>query len=192
MKGGIMKIVPNLWFDNEAEDAAKLYTSVFKNSKITSVTKNPEAAAEVSGKPAGSVLTVEFELDGNPFLALNGGPEFRFNESVSFAIECEDQQEVDYYWSKLTENGGEESMCGWLKDRFGLSWQVVPRRLNEIMADSNQKKVEAATAAWLQMREARHRDDREGVRVGVARGATSGEAGWRWTGRATSTCSIHL
>ena len=152
MKGDIMKIVPNLWFDNEAEDAAELYTSVFKNSKITSVTKNPEAAAEVDGKPAGSVLTVEFELDGNPFLALNGGPEFKFNESVSFAIECEDQQEVDYYWSKLTENGGEESMCGWLKDRFGLSWQVVPRRLNEIMADSDQKKVEAATAAWLQMR----------------------------------------
>ncbi|MDQ1582165.1 MAG: hypothetical protein QOF36_219 [Microbacteriaceae bacterium] len=153
MKGGIiMKIVPNLWFDNEAEDAAKLYTSIVKNSKITTVTTYPAAATEVAGKPAGSVMTVEFELDGNPFLALNGGPEFTFNESVSFAIECEDQQEVDYYWAKLTENGGEESVCGWLKDRFGLSWQVVPKRLNEIMADSNQKKVEAATAAFLQMK----------------------------------------
>ncbi|WP_166878686.1 VOC family protein [Salinibacterium sp. ZJ450] len=147
-----MKIVPNLWFDNAAEDAAKLYTSIFKNSRITSVTKYPEAATEFSGKPAGSVLTVEFELDGNPFLALNGGPDFRFNESVSFEIPCEDQEEVDYYWSKLTENGGEESMCGWLKDRFGLSWQVVPRRLGEIMADPDQKKVEAATAAYLTMR----------------------------------------
>lgn len=143
-------IIPNLWFDNEAEDAANFYTSVFKNSKILETTRYPEAATEVSGKKAGSVLTVEFEIQGQRFVALNGGPDFKFNESVSFIITCEDQKEVDYYWQKLTD-GGEESMCGWLKDRFGVSWQVVPERLNEILRDSNQKKVEAATAAFLQM-----------------------------------------
>lgn len=145
------KIVPNLWFDNEAEDAAKFYTSIFKNSKINEITHYPEAATEASGKPAGSVLTVTFELDGNEFLALNGGSDFKFNEAVSFAVPCKDQTEVDYYWEKLTA-GGEESMCGWLKDKYGLSWQVVPEQLDEMMRDEDQSKVERVTAAFMQMR----------------------------------------
>ena len=144
-------IIPNLWFDNEAEEAANFYTSVFRDSKILEVTRYPSAAEAVSGKKAGSVLTVEFEIQGQRFVALNGGPEFSFNESVSFIVTCDDQQEVDYYWQRLTE-AGEESACGWLKDRFGVSWQVVPERLNEIMRDPDQKKVEAATTAFLQMK----------------------------------------
>jgi predicted 3-demethylubiquinone-9 3-methyltransferase (glyoxalase superfamily) len=144
-------IIPNLWFDNEAEEAAKFYTSIFPDGKIHEITRYPEAATEVSGKTAGSVLTVEFEIQGQRFVALNGGPEFKFNESISFIITCDDQKEVDYYWERLTD-GGEESMCGWLKDRFGVSWQVTPERLNEMMRDADQKKVEAATAAFLQMR----------------------------------------
>jgi predicted 3-demethylubiquinone-9 3-methyltransferase (glyoxalase superfamily) len=146
------QLVPNLWFDNEAEDAAKIYTSIFKDSKIISTTRYPEAATEVSGKPAGSVLTVEFELEGNRFVALNGGPEFKFNESVSFQIDCKDQKEIDYYWDKLIAGGGEESMCGWLKDKFGLSWQVTPAKLADMMSDPNQAKVEAVTAAFMPMR----------------------------------------
>jgi predicted 3-demethylubiquinone-9 3-methyltransferase (glyoxalase superfamily) len=146
------QLTPNLWFDNEAEEAAKFYTSIFENSRIHSIQRYPEAATEVSGKPAGSVLTVEFEIEGQRFVALNGGPEFKFNESVSFMIPCKDQREVDYFWSRLIDGGGEESMCGWLKDKFGLSWQVVPERLNEMMEDKDQKKVEAVTAAFLQMR----------------------------------------
>jgi predicted 3-demethylubiquinone-9 3-methyltransferase (glyoxalase superfamily) len=127
------------------------YTSIFKNSKILKTVRYPKSAEAVSGKPAGSVMTVEFEIDGVQFLGLNGGPDFKFNESVSFAIMCEDQAEVDYYWDRLTA-GGEESACGWLKDRFGLSWQVVPKRLNEMMEDPDQRKVEAATAAFLEMK----------------------------------------
>lgn len=144
-------LTPNLWFDNEAEDAAKFYTSIFANSKINNIARYPEAATEVSGKPAGSVLTVDFEIEGQPFVALNGGPQFKFNESISFMIPCKDQAEVDYFWEKLTD-GGEESMCGWLKDRFGVSWQVVPERLNEMMSDADPKKVETVTAAFLPMR----------------------------------------
>ena len=140
-----------LWFDNEAEEAANFYTSVFPGSKISSISRYPEAATEVSGKPAGSVLTVEFELQGQQFEALNGGPDFKFSEAISFSISCEDQKEVDYYWDKLTE-GGEESVCGWLKDKYGLSWQVVPKQLDEMMSDSDQQKVERVTAAFLQMK----------------------------------------
>jgi predicted 3-demethylubiquinone-9 3-methyltransferase (glyoxalase superfamily) len=147
-----MKLVPNLWFDDQAEDAARLYTSVFKDGKILSTVRYPKAAEEVSGKPAGSVMTVEFEILGQRFVALNGGPLFKFNESVSFAIECEDQAEVDYYWDRLIAGGGEESACGWLKDRFGLSWQVVPRRLNEMLESGDERKVEAVTASLLQMK----------------------------------------
>lgn len=145
------KIIPNLWFDNEAEEAAQHYVSIFKDARITKTTRYPEAATEVSGKPAGSVLTVEFEIEGQPFAALNGGPEFKFNEAVSFIIDCTDQAEVDYYWEKLTA-GGEESVCGWLKDKFGVSWQVVPARLNEMMDDPDQAKVEAVTAAFMPMK----------------------------------------
>ena len=144
-------LVPHLWFDDEAEQAAKFYTSVFKNSKLLHTVRYPKAAEEVSGKKAGSVMTVEFELNGQRFVALNGGPEFKFNESVSFMIPCADQKEVDYYWQRLTE-GGEESVCGWLKDRFGLSWQVVPQRLSEMLEDGDQGKVEAVTRAFLQMK----------------------------------------
>lgn len=144
-------LTPNLWFDNEAEEAARFYTSVFPNSRITGITRYPEAATEVSGKPAGSVLTVDFEIEGQPFVALNGGPEFTFNESISFMIPCKDQAEVDYFWEKLTD-GGQESQCGWLKDRFGVSWQVVPERLNEMLADADQRKVEAVTEAFLPMK----------------------------------------
>ena len=144
-------LVACLWFDNEAEDAATLYTSVFPNSKIVTTARYPEAAEEVSGKMAGSVMTVEFEINGRRFVALNGGPQFKFNESVSFMISCANQEEVDYYWERLTE-GGEESMCGWLKDRFGLSWQVVPRQLTELLGSGNQAGVEAVTSAFMEMR----------------------------------------
>src|SRR5688572_25972780 len=147
----ISGIVPNLWFDSEAEEAAKFYTSIFKNSKMGDITHYPEAATEVSGKPAGSVLTVSFTINGLEFVALNGGPDFKFSEAVSFAIECDTQAEIDELWSKLTANGGEESMCGWLKDKFGLSWQIVPKRLNEMLADPDPKKVNAVTAAFLPM-----------------------------------------
>ena len=117
------KITPNLWFDHQGQEAAEFYVSVFPNSEITDITYYGEAGPG----PAGTVLTVEFVLDGQPFIAINGGPMFTFDEAVSFLIECADQDEVDYYWDKLVE-GGEESQCGWLKDRFGLSWQVVPGR----------------------------------------------------------------
>jgi predicted 3-demethylubiquinone-9 3-methyltransferase (glyoxalase superfamily) len=147
----MQKIVPNLWFDHQAEEAARFYTSIFKNSRVLDIVPYPEAAQEVSGKSAGSVLTVEFELEGQRFVALNGGPEFKFDEAVSFAVQCEDQAEIDYFWEKLT-NGGEESMCGWLKDRFGLSWQIVPRVLDDMMKDSNKRKVNAATTAFLGMK----------------------------------------
>jgi predicted 3-demethylubiquinone-9 3-methyltransferase (glyoxalase superfamily) len=140
-----------LWFDNAAEEAAKFYTGIFKNSKILSTVLYPKSAEEVSGKKAGSVMTVEFEIDGRRFQALNGGPDFKFNESISFVVTCADQKEIDHYWQRLTD-GGEESVCGWLKDRFGLSWQVVPDRLNEMMEDSDPKKVEAVTGAFLQMK----------------------------------------
>lgn len=145
-------IVPNLWFDAEAEEAANFYISIFKEGKINEIARYPEAATEVSGKPAGSVLTVDFEIEGNRYIALNGGPAFTFNESVSFLVECADQEEVDYFWERLTAEGGEESVCGWLKDRFGVSWQVVPVRLNEMMADPDPAKVNAVTAAFLAMR----------------------------------------
>src|SRR5437773_8084019 len=116
----MQKITPFLWFDDQAEEAAKFYTSVFKNSKIGRILRYSEEAAKASGRPAGSVLTVEFEIEGQRFTALNGGPQFKFNESVSFVVHCETQQEVDYFWGKLTADGGQESACGWLKDKFGV------------------------------------------------------------------------
>jgi predicted 3-demethylubiquinone-9 3-methyltransferase (glyoxalase superfamily) len=141
------KIVPNLWFDTEAEEAAGFYTSVFDNSRIVNVTHYTEAGP----RPAGEVMTVEFELDGERFVGINGGPEFKFDEAVSFAIECETQEEIDHYWERLTE-GGEESVCGWLKDRFGLSWQVVPTGMEELFADPDKAKAERAMRAMLGMR----------------------------------------
>jgi predicted 3-demethylubiquinone-9 3-methyltransferase (glyoxalase superfamily) len=121
------KIAPCLWFDTKAEEAAKFYCSVFKNSTLGRVRRFPDTGQDVHGKPPGSVMVVEFEIDGQPFVALNGGPQFTFNEAVSFQIYCEAQDEVDYYWTALTRDGGKESKGGWLNDKFGLSWQVVKR-----------------------------------------------------------------
>jgi predicted 3-demethylubiquinone-9 3-methyltransferase (glyoxalase superfamily) len=140
-------ITPNLWFDTESEKAAEFYCSIFPNSKINAVTHYGEAGP----REAGMVLTVEFELDGKPFTAINGGPEFTFDEAVSFAIECDDQAEVDRYWDALIANGGQPSVCGWLKDRFGLSWQVVPKRMSELFAGDDRAGAERAMQAMLQM-----------------------------------------
>lgn len=142
------KITPFLWFDGNAEEAMNFYVSVFKRSEVHSVMRWGEGAPG----PVGSVITCSFSLDGQRFTALNGGPQFSFTEAVSFVIDCEDQAEVDYYWNALTADGGEESMCGWLKDKFGLSWQVIPRRLMELMSDSDPAKAGAVTQAMLQMR----------------------------------------
>ena len=143
----MQKITPCLWFDTEGEEAAKFYTSIFPNSRIVDVSYYGEAGP----RPAGTVLTVEFELDGQRFTALNGGPDFTFNEAVSFQIDCEDQEETDRYWNALTE-GGEEGPCGWLKDKFGLSWQVVPKRLRELLSDPDQERSQRAMEAMLRMK----------------------------------------
>ncbi|MEE2690595.1 MAG: VOC family protein [Pseudomonadota bacterium] len=148
----MQKIRPCLWFDSDAENAARFYVSVFKNSKLGKIARYGEEGVEIHGRPAGSVMTVEFELNGAPFLALNGGPHFKFSEAVSFEIDCKDQEEVDYYWNALAANGGSEGPCGWLKDRFGLSWQVVPRRLPELMADPDKKKAGRVMNAMLKMK----------------------------------------
>jgi predicted 3-demethylubiquinone-9 3-methyltransferase (glyoxalase superfamily) len=148
----MQKITPFLWFDDQAEEAVKFYTSTFKNSKTGRVLCYGEEAAKASGRPAGSVLTIEFEIEGRKFVALNGGPDFKFNESVSFVINCETQKEVDYFWEKLTADGGEESACGWLKDKFGLSWQVTPTVLIEMLHDKDPKKAERVMQAMLQMK----------------------------------------
>ena len=141
------EITPCLWFDTEGEDAATFYTSIFPNSKILDVSRYGDAGP----RPAGTVMTVDFELDGQKFLALNGGPEFTFSEAISFKVHCEDQDEVDAYWTKLSE-GGEEGPCGWLKDRFGLSWQIVPTRLPELLGDPDREKAQRVMACMLGMR----------------------------------------
>jgi len=143
-------IVPNLWFDDQAEEAARFYTSVIKNSKILGSTRYPDAGQEVHGRPAGSVMTVEIDLDGNRYTAMNGGPEFKFNEAISIAIECKSQEEIDFYWDKLIEGGGSHGPCGWLKDRFGLSWQIVPQELHELQADP--VKAKRLMNAFLKMK----------------------------------------
>ena len=140
------KIIPNLWFDTEAEEAAGFYVSVFKSSRIVYVTHYPEAGP----RPAGMVMTVEFELDGQRFVGINGGPDFKFDEAVSFQINCENQEEIDYYWERLSE-GGQEGPCGWLKDRYGLSWQVVPTGVDELFADPDPTRAERAMKAMLGM-----------------------------------------
>jgi len=144
------KITPFLWFDDKAEEAAKFYTSIFKNSKIGNITRYDEEAAGPTGRPAGSVMTVDFQLGGQEFVALNGGPMFKFTEAISFVVNCENQEEVDYFWSKLSA-GGEESRCGWLKDKFGLSWQVVPTVLTEMLIDKDTAKAKRVMHAMLQM-----------------------------------------
>jgi predicted 3-demethylubiquinone-9 3-methyltransferase (glyoxalase superfamily) len=140
------RIVPNLWFDTEAEEAAEFYISVFKNSRIRNIARYTEAGP----RPAGMVMTVEFELDGQRFVGINGGPEFKFDEAVSFEIDCEAQEEIDYYWERLTD-GGKEGPCGWLTDRYGLSWQVVPTGMEELFNDPDPKRAERAMQAMLGM-----------------------------------------
>jgi predicted 3-demethylubiquinone-9 3-methyltransferase (glyoxalase superfamily) len=147
----MQKITPFLWFDDQAEEAANFYTSLFKNSKIDRIFRYTEEAAEKTGRPVGSVLTIEFEIEGQKFVALNGGPLFKFNESISFVINCETQEEVDYFWGKLTADGGEESACGWLKDKFGLSWQITPTVLIDMLHDKDPEKAERVMKAMLKM-----------------------------------------
>ncbi len=139
-----------MWFDDKAEEAAKFYCSIFKNSKVGDITRYDEEGAKVSGRAKGSVMTVAFQLEGQQFVALNGGPLFKFTEAVSFVVNCETQEEVDYFWSKLSA-GGEESRCGWLKDKFGLSWQVVPTVLMELLQDKDAAKSQRVMKAMLQM-----------------------------------------
>ena len=149
----VQKITPCLWFDDQAEEAAKFYTAIFKNSKIASIARYGKAGREVHGKPAGSVMIVAFELDGQTFTALNGGPTFKFNEAISFQINCDTQEEVDYYWEKLSEGGDEKAQqCGWLKDKYGVSWQVVPTVLPEMVNNPDSEKSQRAMSAMLQMK----------------------------------------
>ena len=145
------KIMPCLWFDTQAEEAAKYYVSVFKNSKIGKISRYGKEGFEVHGRKEGTVMTVEFEIEGQKFVALNGGPHFKFNEAVSFQIHCETQQEIDFFWSKLSE-GGREQPCGWLKDKFGLSWQVIPDALPRMLMDENSEKSQRVMKSMLQMR----------------------------------------
>ena len=145
------KITTFLWFDSQAEEAAKYYVSIFKDSRIVGTTRYDEEASKVAGRPKGTVMTVEFELDGQRFTALNGGPLFKFTEAISLVVHCENQNEVDHFWEKLSA-GGEEVECGWLKDRYGLSWQVVPDVLIEMLQSKDPEKSKRAMAAMLKMR----------------------------------------
>jgi len=146
----MQKISPFLWFDDKAEEAANFYVSVFKNSKIGGITRYDEEGAKASGRPKGTVMTVEFQLDGQEFTALNGGPHFKFTEAISLVVNCETQEEVDEFWEKLSE-GGEKSRCGWLKDKYGLSWQVVPNVLGELFQSKDPERSERVMKAMLQM-----------------------------------------
>ena len=147
------KITPCLWFDDEAEEAVTFYTGIFRNSKVLNVSRYGEAGHEIHGKPAGTVLTVAFELEGQAFTALNGGPVFKFNEAISFQVDCETQDDVDHYWEKLSEGGDPKAQqCGWLKDKYGVSWQVVPRVLVEMTSDPDSEKSGRAMEAMLQMK----------------------------------------
>lgn len=150
-KKTLQRITPFLWFDTQAEDAAKFYTSIFKKSKIGNIARYDKAGEKVSGRSAGSVMTVEFQIEGQDFIALNGGPLFKFNESISFVVNCETQKEVDYYWRKLSAGGGREVQCGWLTDKFGLSWQIIPTVLNELMSGKDDGKSQRVMEAMLKM-----------------------------------------
>jgi predicted 3-demethylubiquinone-9 3-methyltransferase (glyoxalase superfamily) len=144
----MQKISPFLWFDGNAEEAATFYTAIFKNSKILKIARYGEAGPG----PAGSVMIVNFQIEGQEFIALNGGPQFKFTEAISFCINCQTQEEVDYFWNKLTADGGQEVQCGWLKDKYGLSWQVTPTILGELMSDKDTKKAQRVMQAMLQMK----------------------------------------
>jgi predicted 3-demethylubiquinone-9 3-methyltransferase (glyoxalase superfamily) len=147
------RITPFLWFDHQAEEAVAFYTSIFKNSKVLATTRYTKEAEQAAGRPAGSVMTIAFQLEGQDFTALNGGPVFKFNEAVSLVVHCRSQEEVDYYWKKLSEGGDPRAQqCGWLKDRFGLSWQVVPDQLPKLLSDADPEKAGRAMAAVLQMK----------------------------------------
>lgn len=146
----MQKITPCLWFDDKAEDAAKLYVSIFKNSKLGQVTRYGDSGSQISGKPKGSIMTVTFEIEGQEFVALNGGPLFKFTEAVSFMVKCKSQQDIDEMWSKLSE-GGEEGPCGWLKDKYGLSWQIVVPEWDEMLRDKDSEKSERVMVAILHM-----------------------------------------
>lgn len=151
MRDKIQKITPNLWFDTQAEEAAKLYTSIFPNSKIGRMTRYGKERHETDGISEGTVMTVEFQLEGLDFVALNGGPHFKFTEAISFIVHCKDQGELDYYWEKLSEGGDEKAqVCGWLKDKFGVSWQIVPDNLTEMVTDPDPEKSERVMKAILQ------------------------------------------
>jgi predicted 3-demethylubiquinone-9 3-methyltransferase (glyoxalase superfamily) len=148
----MQKISPCLWFDDNAEDAVKFYVSIFKNSKAGNVTRYGKEGYEIHKKKEGSVMTIDFEIEGQKFLALNGGPMFKFNEAISFQIYCDTQEEINYYWEKLTEGGDKNAqVCGWLKDKFGVSWQVVPIAMIKMLQDKDSKKTERVMKAMLQM-----------------------------------------
>ncbi|MBN8203659.1 MULTISPECIES: VOC family protein [Bacillaceae] len=152
MKNKIQKITPNLWFNTEAEEAANFYTSIFKDSAISKITRYGNERHELSDMPEGKVMTVKFQLEGQEFTALNGGPKFKFNEAISFIVNCENQEEIDYYWEKLSEGGDEKAQaCGWLKDQFGVSWQIVPAELSEMISSHDSEKTERVMKALLQM-----------------------------------------
>jgi len=149
----MQKITPFLWFNTQAEEAAKFYVSIFKNSKVGGVTRYDDAGAKASGMPKGTAMTVAFQLEGQQFTALNGGPHFKFTEAISFVVNCESQEEVDHYWSKLSEGGDEKAQqCGWLKDKHGLSWQIVPKVLVKLLSDPDPAKSQRVMQAMLQMR----------------------------------------
>jgi len=149
----IQKITPCLWFDDQAEQAVEFYTAIFRNSRIVEVARYGEAGREIHGKPAGTVMTVAFELEGQAFTALNGGPMFKFNEAISFQVSCKTQEEVDHYWEKLSAGGDEQAQqCGWLKDKYGVSWQIVPGVLVEMITDPDSAKSQRVMAAMLQMK----------------------------------------
>lgn len=149
----VHKITPCLWFDDQAEEAARFYTSIFGNSKVGNITRYGKEGFEIHGKPEGTVMTVEFEIEGQAFTALNGGPVFTFNEAVSFQVECETQAEIDYFWEHLSAGGDEQAQqCGWLKDQFGLSWQVIPKGLGDLLSGPDSEKSQRAMKAMLQMK----------------------------------------
>ena len=149
----MQKIIPCLWFDDKAEEAAKFYASIFKNSKIGNVSRYGKEGYEFHGKEDGTVMTVDFEIEGQQFVALNGGPIFKFNEAISFQVHCETQKQVDYYWEKLSKGGDEQAQqCGWLKDKYGVSWQIVPVVLTKMLQDKDAKKSQRVMKALLQMR----------------------------------------
>ena len=165
------RITPCLWFDHQAEEAATFYVSVFKNSKITSVSRYTKAGQEVHKQPPGSVMVVAFELDGQPYTALNGGPVFTFNEAISLQVYCKNQEDVDYYWDKLSKGGDARAQqCGWLKDKYGLSWQIVPTVLTELLQDHQSPKAQRVMEAMLRMKKI---DIRELERAAAGQGVTA-------------------